>query len=464
MFLKSLSGRFLLLTIIFVMLAEILIFVPSVSRFRLEYLQERLERSQIAVLAVLATPNDMVIDELERELLDNADVLNVVLRRDEMRELILASEIPAMVDANYDLRGASAWRLMSDAYATLSAEQDRVIRVIGEPVKGAGLLIEVSLEEAPLRASMLDYGLRILQLSLVISVITACLLFVAVRRFMVRPIERLVRHIKAYEEAPEDARRIIQPRETVAELLEAEVALNSMETQLSQSLRQKERLAALGGAVSKISHDLRNILTTTQLLADRMESSDDPRVARSAPKLVNSISRAVNLCESTLTFGKAEEKPPAITSVSLQTLFDDVAESERLAIEEEDITIAVADVGEMQADADHDQLHRVISNLVRNARQVLMGQDDGGTISLGAVEHPDGWALTVRDTGPGLPEKAIENIFKPFSGSVRKGGTGLGLAISAELVAGHGGRLELVENGPDGAAFQVWLPRTSHAK
>ncbi|MEM7439487.1 MAG: HAMP domain-containing sensor histidine kinase [Pseudomonadota bacterium] len=459
MFLKSLSGRFLLLTIIFVMLAEVLIFVPSVSRFRIDYLQERLERSQIAVLSVLAAPDDMLMDDLEKELLDNANVLNIVLRRDEMRELILASPMPAMVDADFDLRGASAWRLILDAYGTLMTDKDRVVRVLGEPVKGAGLLIEVSLEEAPLRDAMLDYGLRILQLSLVISIITACLLFLTVRRFMVRPIERLVRQIKVYEEAPEDARRIIQPRASVTEIREAEVALNSMETQLTQSLRQKERLAALGGAVSKISHDLRNILTTTQLLADRMEHSDDPRVRRSAPKLLNSLSRAVNLCESTLAFGKAEETAPKIGPVPLKALFDDVVEAERLAIGDAPVTIKTADVGGMQVDADQDHLFRVVSNLVRNGRQVLMGQKDGGMISLDAVEEHSGWSITVQDTGPGLPAKATENMFKPFSGSARKGGTGLGLAISAELIAGHGGRLELVENSADGAAFRIWLPR-----
>ena len=94
MFLKSLSGRFLLLTIIFVMLAEVLIFVPSVSRFRVDYLQTRLDRSQIASLALLASPNDMVTVELEAELLRNADVLNVALQRDSVRELMLSSPMP----------------------------------------------------------------------------------------------------------------------------------------------------------------------------------------------------------------------------------------------------------------------------------------------------------------------------------------------------------------------------------
>ena len=85
--LNSLSGRFLALTILFVMLAEIFIFVPSIARFREDYMMNRLERAQIASLALLA--DDMIDAELESELLANAGAFNVVLRRDEVRQLML---------------------------------------------------------------------------------------------------------------------------------------------------------------------------------------------------------------------------------------------------------------------------------------------------------------------------------------------------------------------------------------
>ena len=191
MFLKSLSGRFLLLTIIFVMLAEVLIFVPSVSRFRVDYLQARLDSSQIASLALLATPNDMVEPELEAELLRNADVLNVALKRDEIRELVLSSPMRAAINQSFDLRGASAWTLMHDALYVLWNDDDRVIRIIGEPVKGAGQMIEAALYEEPLRDAMVDYGLTILKLSLFISVVTASMLFASVPRYRTSPLRPL---------------------------------------------------------------------------------------------------------------------------------------------------------------------------------------------------------------------------------------------------------------------------------
>ena len=294
MFLNSLSGRFLMLTIAFVMLAEVLIFVPSVARFRLEYLELRLERAQIASLALLA--NDMIDEDLEDELLQNAGVYNVVLRRNEMRQLILTSTIPTPISNTFDLRSPGTFELIFDALKCLIEPENRIIRVMGNPVQSAGSLIEVTMNTQPLRIAMIEFGLRVLALSAVISIVTALLLFLAVRRFLVKPIRGVVGAMISYAEAPEDARRIIVPTAGLTELREAENALQTMQTQLTGSLRQKERLAQLGEAVAKVSHDLRNILTTAQLFADRMEKSDDPAVRRITPKLVNSIARAVNLC------------------------------------------------------------------------------------------------------------------------------------------------------------------------
>ncbi len=459
MFLKSLSGRFLLLTIVFVMLAEVMIFVPSVSRFRVDYLQTRLDSSQIASLALLASPNDMVTPELEAELLRNADVLNVALQRDSVRELMLSSPMTSPIDRTFDLRGASAWVLIRDAMQVLWNNDDRVIRVRGEPVNDAGHLIEAALYEKPLRDAMIDYGLNIFKLSLVISVITGALLFVAVRRFLVLPISRVVRQIHEFEAAPEDARKIIQPQAGVTELLEAETAIQSMQTQVSQSLKQKGRLAELGGAVSKISHDLRNILTTTQLLADRMEMSDDPAVKKTAPKLITSLSRAVNLCESTLRFGKAEETAPNLTKFAMRPLLAEVVESECLEVGDTNLSITSSVEGNISMRADREQLYRIVSNIVRNARQVLSARKQHGDIHVTGEENEKNWTIKISDNGPGLPKKALDNLFTPFEGGARQGGSGLGLAISAELVKAHGGTIELTTSGPEGSTFMITLPK-----
>lgn len=456
-FLNSLSGRFLALTLAFVMLAEVLILVPSIARFRVDYLQQRLDKAQIASLALLASA-DTIDADLETELLANAGVFNVVLRRDAVRQLVLSSPIPAPVSATHDLRMAGPFTLIRDAFALLADRENRVIRVIGQPVQQAGLLIEVTLETAPLRKQMIDYGLRILSLSALISILTAMLLFLTARRLLVVPIRRVVRAMVSWGQAPEDARRVIEPSARVAELREAEEALQDLQTQLTQALRQKERLAAMGASVAKISHDLRNILTSAQLFADRIEASADPAVARAAPKLVASIGRAVALTEATLAFGKAEEHPPRLNRFALRPLFEEVIEGEGLSPGSDPACLIDVAPG-LVVRADAEQLHRVLANLVRNARQAIEATGKpGGTIELSAGEDEAGWWIRVGDTGPGLPQKARENLFTAFSGGARKGGTGLGLAIAAELIRGHGGRIDLVRSDAEGSEFLIRLP------
>ncbi len=454
---NSLSGRFLILTTVFVMLAEILIFVPSIARFREDFLLNRLERAQIASLALLA--DDMLADELEAELLANAGVYNVVLRRDEVRQLMLSSPIPEQITNTYDLRDAGPWILIRDAVNRIFTVENEVVRVIGEPVKGAGLLIEVTIDSAPLRMAMVDYGLRILGLSFVISIITASLLFLAVRVVLVRPIKSVVGYMQRYASAPEDARGIIAPASKVTELREAEEALKTLQTDLTQALKQRERLAQLGGAVAKVSHDLRNILTSAQLFTDRIESSDDPLVGRLAPKLVNSITRAVSLCESTLAFGRAEEPAPTLTMVRVRDVAADVAASEQLAVADAHVEIVNEVPEDLVVRADPEQLFRVIMNLVRNARQALVASGQPGRVTIAGCEFETSWCIEVSDTGPGLPPKARENLFTPFQGGVRKGGSGLGLAISQELVRGHGGDLLLKDTSASGTTFEIRLPR-----
>ena len=455
--LNSLSGRFLILTTVFVMLAEVLIFVPSIARYREDFLLNRLERSQIASLALLA--DDMLATELEAELLENAGVFNVVLRRDEVRQLMLSSPIPDPIVETYDLRAASPFVLIRDAMARLFTGENEIIRVMGEPVRDAGLLIEVTMETEGLRSAMIDYGVRILVLSAVISVFTAVLLFVAVRIFLVKPIKGVVGYMQRYAAAPEDARGIITPNAGVIELREAEEALQQLQTELTHALKQRERLAQLGGAVAKVSHDLRNILTSAQLFTDRIETSEDPLVRRLAPKLVNSITRAVSLCEGTLAFGRAEEPAPTLGMVHLCEIVDDIAESESLAAGSAGLNIVNDVPGSLALRGDGEQLFRVIHNLVRNARQAITATGKGGEIRISAREDDEAWTLEVSDSGPGLPPKAQENLFTPFQGGVRKGGSGLGLAIAAELVRGHGGMLTLKETGPEGTSFEICLPK-----
>lgn len=284
---QTLSGRFFILTELFVVLAEVLILVPSVARFRQDYLSASLERAQIASLALEA--EDRISSDLEAELLETAEIYNVVLRRNEVRQLVLSSPIPAPVVSSFDLRHPSAYDLVVDGLAALFDSSDHVIRVLGDPVRRAGLLIEITMSTRGLHEALVAYAIQVLWVSTAISALTAVLLFWAVRQALLLPMRQVVSHMQSYANAPEDARSIIAPNARLRELREAQDAMKSMQVELTGALKQKERLAQLGGAVAKISHDLRNILSSAQLFTDRIEASEDPTVARLAPKLVRSI-------------------------------------------------------------------------------------------------------------------------------------------------------------------------------
>ena len=447
------------------MVAEILILVPSIARFRLDYLSERLERSQIAAFAVLSAPSSMVEPELEEELLLNAGVRTIALRRDDFRELVLVTEMLESVQATFDLSEAGAFELIWDAIECAFHPGDRMIRVIGVPVHSGGDLIEATMSEGPLKAAMLEYGQNILLLSLFIAVVTAVLLNLAVRRFIVAPIKRVAGSIADFSDNPEDANRFIVPQSGILELREAEDALKDMQRGVSGSLRQKERLAQLGGAVAKISHDLRNMLTTAQLLADRMEVSEDKMVAKRAPKLMNSLNRAINLCEQTLKFGKTDEAAPDISRIDLSTVLEDVLEAESLrdAEDAKGWSLEIDAPERLTIDGDSEQLFRVVTNLARNARQAIAASGKPGSVTVATRKAGAAAILEVADTGPGLPERARENLFKPFQGGTRREGTGLGLVIAEELVRGHGGTLKLLKTGPQGTTFQVTLPNANPA-
>ncbi|MGB0958997.1 MAG: sensor histidine kinase [Halocynthiibacter sp.] len=454
---NTLSARLLSLTIGFVMLAEILIFVPSIARFREDYLLLHLEKAQIASLSLLA--DDMIDGQLEAELLRNAGVYTVVLRRDEMSQLVLSSEMPSMVQETFDLRSAGPMVLIWDALKCLFKPDDSIVRVIGDPVKDAGLSIEVTLDSAPLRTAMMNYGITIFALSLVISAIVAGLLFVAVRRMLVKPIQRVVNNMSEYANAPEDTRKIMEPSAGILELNRAEVALGDLQSKLTASLQQKEHLAALGQAVARISHDLRNILTTAQLFADRMEMSKDPMVVKAAPKLMHTIERAAKLCESTLAYGRAEERQPDRKEILFQPFIDALLSEDAVLLQTRQVEFDVDVAETMTVFGDGEQIQRVLTNLLRNAVQAIEASDDKGRIAIQGHETEGASIIIIEDTGPGLPAKAQAHLFEAFQSSVRVGGTGLGLAISRDLLAAHGGEIELLHTSAKGTAFKISIPK-----
>ncbi len=469
----GLPAKLLLLTAGFVMVAEVLIFVPSVANYRVSWLSDRLTAAQVASLAAEAVPGGDVPLKVRAELLRTAQVKAVAVRRDGRRRLVLPAGEPMVIDALYDLRptdegffGGIAQRmgLIGDALATFIYGDTRTIRVIGPVGDNPQDFIEIVIPEMPLKKVMVRYGLNILGLSIMISLITAALVYLALSYLLVQPMMRITRNMVNFSQNPEDPERIIAPSGRNDEIGVAERELAHMQRELSQLFLQKNRLAQLGLAVSKINHDLRNMLANAQLISDRLTAIPDATVQRFAPKLIASLDRAINFCNDSLKFGRAEEAAPRRELLRLRPMVDEVADG--LGLPRDDAIEWMVEMEDtLRIDADREHLFRVLSNLVRNAVQAIEGQEPEdrtgfGRITVRAWRDGRRVSLEVRDNGPGVPPKARENLFRAFQGGTRKGGTGLGLAIAAELMAAHGGRLQLLDTD-EGAAFLIELPDRS---
>jgi signal transduction histidine kinase len=464
----GLPGKLLVLSALFVMLAEVLIFLPSIAAFRTGWLNDRLTAAYVATLAADAAPSGTVPPALRSELLRTALVRAIAIRRSNARRLVLPPVSELEIAEYFDLREipnqtligtlATKVRHIRDAIGVFTAPEDRTIRVIGLLGPRFEDTIEIVLPEEPLKRAMVQYGLNVLWLSVVISLITAALVYFAINRLLVQPMMRLSHNMQNFSENPEDASRIITPSGRGDEIGTAERELEGMQRQLSQLLIQKNRLAQLGLAVSKINHDLRNMLANAQLISDRLTSIPDATVQQFAPKLIASLDRAINFCNDSLKFGRAEEAEPRRDFIRLKPLLEEVADG--FGLPREGSIGWTLDMDEqLLVDADHEHLFRVLSNLTRNAVQAIEGQGDGahGEIRVKARREGRKVSIWFEDDGPGIPAKARANLFRAFQGSGKKGSTGLGLAIAAELVAVHGGTLQLVDT-EKGATFHIVLP------
>jgi signal transduction histidine kinase len=457
----GLSGKLLVLTILFVMVAEILIYVPSVANFRLNWLNDRLAAAHTAALVLDAAPRGAVPESLTKQILGSIGARTVAVKMGNERRLLAITDMPPRIDQDIDMRAVPWWRAIMDAFDTLFfSRADDMIRVVGSAPMAAGEFLEIVLDEAPLRKAMLTFSVNILMLSLVISAITAALVYFALHYLLVRPMRRITDNMTAFRADPENPARIIRESDRGDEVGTAEHELAAMQRELASLLHQQSRLAALGLAVSKINHDLRNLLAAAQLFSDQLSTSADPKVQRFAPKLMHALQRAIAYAESTLSYGAAQEPPPERKTVEVEPLIEEVHEALGLSFGVPIRWIVSVERG-LTVDADHDQLFRVLVNVARNAVQALetRGQRDPARDQIRITGRREGGVvvLEVSDTGPGVPEKARAHMFQAFQGAARAGGTGLGLAIAAELVRAHGGEITLVP-GTIGATFRITIP------
>jgi len=456
---KSLSARVLMLTIFFVMVAESMIWTPSISRFRKVYLEERIVRAHLSTLALEAIPEGAVGKDLESDLLFHAEAYGIALSRPEKRVLMVSKEMPPQVDKSINLSQNTFFGWISDAFETLAQDDNRVLRVMGKSEKDPKAMVEIIMDETPMREAMYDYSARIFKLSIVISFFTAFLVYLSLQWLMIRPMQRITANISAFRRAPEDATREIKPSGRSDEIGITERELANMQDEVRHALQQKNRLATLGAAVAKINHDLRNSLAVAVLAFDRLVLVEDPEVKRTLPRLYNAIDRAVKLCSQTLNYVGDSTPHLNLSTIGIRALLDEIKDG--LSIVDEDAEESTGgDVdwvinldSELAISGDREQLFRVFNNLAANAREA-----GATTVQVDGEVKGSEIIISFSDNGPGLPDKAKERMFQPFVGSSKEGGTGLGLIIVREIVKAHGGNIAFL-NPEKGAAFRLTFPQ-----
>jgi len=461
----GLSSRLLLLTVAFTLAVEALIIAPSAASFHERWLTDRLQAAELASVGVEALPYNAVDDATAEQLLRIGGVSAVAISdQGVMRQLLQAPNLPRAPDF-IDLRGRNLATRLWDPVVTLFGHPERSIRVRAKPRYRSGDFIDVVAPAQPLKLELRAFLLNSLLVSILISLVAGALLYAGLAFLVLKPLKRVTRSIEGFAADPETVAPTPSDRHDEIGRVERELA--RMQDEVRQSLRARSRLVALGEAVAKINHDLRNMLTSAQLASERLASSEDPHVAKAMPRLERALSRAAALTRNVLDYGKSEEPAPVLTRIPLAAAAE--AAGEDAGLDPSGVRLVKSIPPRFTLNADSDQLHRLLVNLMRNARQAVEG-DAGrserrgadmrgkGQVRITAV-HENGFdIIRIEDDGPGIPPRLSERLFEPFVSGKASEGTGLGLTISRELAANHGGELRLLQTGPDGTTFEVRLP------
>lgn len=459
---RRLSTRLVWITMSAILLAQVLILLPSITTFRHDWLAAKIEAVALASFASgqgNGIDGPMLSPEREAELLRTLDAELIAVEQAGISRLIARMPEVSTVEREFEIETESFLTCLGRSLRTMVDDGSDLIRVSG-PIGDGSMRAEVVMFESALRVALWEHARKFLLVGLMIALFAGLLLSIAIDRLLVGPIRQMTLSMICFGQQPEDPSRIIAPSARDDELGLASRELARMQGTLARTLRERRHLADLGLAVSKINHDLRNTLASAQLVSDRLSDIADPEVQRFAPTLIRSLDRALAYTRSVLAYGRAAEAVPVKRKLRLFILVEEIMDASR-ARHDSGIELVNDVPTAMEIEVDPEQFHRALGNLVRNALDALEA-DEGGAlvrqIRVSARTSETGVLIAVEDTGPGLSEQAKKGLFQAFRGSTRLGGTGLGLAIASEIVEAHGGRIRHCDRPPPGARFEIELP------
>lgn len=452
----SLSGRMLWLTVAVILVIELLVLLPGLGQLNIGWMEARIHHAQMLIDVVARTGIEVPAD-VQEDMLTYAGVASIELDVPGQPVLLLRKRDQpgppqAIIGMAHESLGHGTWQ----ALRRLAGQGAPVVEITSASNLQPGAVVKVVADAAPLTNELRSDAAHVFSLTVIVALVTGLLVFAMLDRLLVRPMRVITTSIINFREDPEqdDASDLAwlaaRPEDDIST---AARELKIMQDEMRAALWRNARLAAVGTAVAKISHDLRNILSTALLVADRLQSVNDPTVQRATRTFIPAVERAAQLVTRTVDF--AREGPPPITRTAVE--LSDLAEEAISVVRP--MSPDVRFVNEVPADLvlplDRAQIYRVLVNLMKNAAEagaktiMLLTERDG------PLTH-----LRVSDDGPGLPLRVQDQLFKPFTSSGRYGGTGLGLAIARDLIRAHGGDLVLEQTGPRGTVFCMELSAT----
>lgn len=459
---RRLSSKLLLLTIGFVMLAELLLFIPSAALFRQEWLDERAQQAGILAQALTGVPDYEASEVLLEQFMEQTDVTFMAAKRDGMTELVLGlPPIEAPKITVIDLTERSRFPSLFAPFQDLFSHEDEILRVTSmSPVQGQDAL-ELIIPRQRLRLAILDYLKNIFWLSLIIAIITGALIYWAMSALIIRPVQQLAEDMTAFREDPERRRNIQTRSKRQDEIGQLQREFRDVKQSQRAAFRQRERLAGLGLAVAKINHDLRNVLSSALLISDRLSMNPDKKMSEMGERLTRTVERGIGLTDDVLSYSRAETADPQIQDTRIAFTIGEAAADVIAHYPATQFRNTVPTDLMVRTDPDH--AYRIFQNLFKNAAQAMAAQGgDTRRLQVSTEIRDDLAELRIADTGPGLPKRAKENLFQAFSGgqahdaSIKS--TGLGLSISKELAKAQGGDLNLMSTDESGTRFLLTLP------
>lgn len=235
-----------------------------------------------------------------------------------------------------------------------------------------------------------------------------------------------------------------------------------LETTQAQLIRS-ERLASMGQMAAGIAHEVNNPLGTIVVYSHLIKDNPvcSPELKSDLDMILKEATRCRTIVSGLLNFSR--QSKAVMSAVDIRSLLEEAAESVRSLAPGAPVEIAVECGDNLPlACVDRDQIHQVLVNLMKNAREVM---SPGGKIRASAVweEKSGEYRISISDTGPGISPENMTKLFSPFFTTKPVGkGTGLGLSICYGIVKMHHGRILAKNNDPGpGATFDVYLPSAS---